>query len=127
MNETTNNVKALLLTQAQALRTQADVLEAQAKALPDGAEQGDPLLDVDAVMHEFGVGRDSLKAAEERGELELLRGARGKLLIARSVVRSWLESRKGRPRKASSTPATDLAAWEREAEQHLRALPGGRK
>lgn len=121
----THNVKALLLTQAQALRTQADVLEAQAHALPDG-DAGDPLLDVEAVMEEFGVGRDSLKAAAERGELTLNRGSRGKLLIARSAVRAWIESRNVRPRTRKA-PASDLDAWEAEADRSLRSISGGAK
>lgn len=117
-------VKALLLTQAQALRASAAALEAQAMALPDG-DASDPLLDVDQVQSEFGVGRDSLKAAADRGELTLSRGARGKLLIERSAVRAWIKSRPVQPRKAAA-PVTDLDSWELEAEATLRSS-GGRR
>lgn len=126
MTDTNNPVKALLLTKAKTLRALADDFEAQANALP-AAEETDPLLDVDQVMAEFGVGRDSLKAAAERGEIELLRGARGKLLIARSAVRTWIESRPVQPRPRKTASAADLVAWEDEANAQLRALQGGRR
>jgi hypothetical protein len=82
--------RAALLAQAAALRAQADVLEALASTLPDAA--GDELLGVKECAA-LGVGRDALRAAAERGELNVSRGVRGKLLVRRSALVAWLESK----------------------------------
>lgn len=125
MTDTNPTVKALL-AEADAYEALAAAKRAQAAALTI-RQVDDPLLDVEQVMAEFGVGRDSLRAAEGRGELTLHRGARGKLLIARSAVRRWIESRPVAPRPRKAAPTPDLAAWEREQEQELRVLGGGRR
>jgi hypothetical protein len=125
MTDTTPNVKTLLLLQAQALRTQADTLEAHANALPDG-EAADPLLDTKQALAEFGIGHDGIKSAIERGELSASRGARGKILIARSELRRYLQSKPVHPRKA--TPAAEtLDDWDKQAQGALRSIGGGRK
>lgn len=128
MNETTTNVKALLLTQAHALRTQADVLEAQANALPDGDTGGAArdLLNVEQTLEQYNFGRDALLNANRRGELELVRGARNRIMVERCALEAYIRARPVvRPRKA--VPAPDLDSWERDAERQLRALQGGRR
>jgi len=82
---------AALVAQAAALRAQADVLEALAATLPGAG--GDELLGVAECSERFGVGRDALKGASERGELAVTRGVRGKLLVRRSALEAWLESK----------------------------------
>jgi hypothetical protein len=81
---------AALVAQAAALRAQADVLEALAATLPDAADE---LLGVAECAKRFNVGRDALKGASVRGELAVTRGVRGKLLVRRSALEAWLESK----------------------------------
>lgn len=118
------SLAAALRAEAQALDLQAAAKRAQADALEQTGAGDDPLLDVDQVLAEFGVGRDSLKAAAERGELSLSRGARGKLLIERSAVRAWIKSRPVQPRKVTP-PVSDLECWEAEAERALAGVKVG--
>lgn len=82
---------AALMAQAAALRAQADVLEALAATLTDTA--GDELLGVAECTKRFGVGRDAIKAAAARGELSVSRGPRQRLLVRRSALVAWLESK----------------------------------
>lgn len=82
---------AALRAQATALRAQADALEALAVALPDAA--ADDLIGVAECAGEYGVGRDALKRAAERGELAVSRGPRQRLLVRRSAIVAWLESK----------------------------------
>jgi hypothetical protein len=122
---TDDTKKRKLEAALSAARATVALLEAELDDVTQGVSGDDPLLDVDQVQAEFGAGRDALKAAAARGELELLRGARGKLMISRSAVRRWIESRPAKPRKAA--PASNLDDWDREAERALRAVPGGRR
>jgi len=97
-----------LRAQAAALRAQADALEALAATLPDVA--ADELLGVKACAA-LGVGRDALRGAARRGELDISQGPRGKLLVKRSALEAWLRSRPYKPTAAA--PVADLAAWDR--------------
>lgn len=123
----------LLRAQATNCRAQATTLLAQAdtlEALAAEAERGsgaDPVLDSEQTLARYSIGRDGLKAAAERGELTLQRGARGKIMVRESELRRWLESRpyQARPRKVEAE--TDLDAWEREQEAELARLGGGRR
>lgn len=99
-----------LRAQAQALRVQADALEALASSLPDVA--ADELLDV-AACRKLGVGRDALRGAARRGELQISQGPRGKLLVKRSALDAWLASRLYKPTSAAAPAAVDLDAWDR--------------
>jgi hypothetical protein len=99
-----------LRAQAQALRAQADALEALASTLPDVA--ADELLDV-AACRALGVGRDALRGAARRGELQVSQGPRGKLLVRRAALEAWLTSRSYKPTSAATPAPVDLAAWDR--------------
>jgi hypothetical protein len=103
MTELKTSVKALLLSMTKAQREQLDLIEALAKALPDSAE--DALLGVDDLLKEFKLGRGTVQGAVERGELTASRGARGKILVARSEVERWIASRpyKPGPRRVEET------------------------
>ena len=79
------------MAQAVALRAQADVLEALAATLQDTST--DDLLGVGECSDRYGVGREALRGAAKRGELAVTRGVRGKLLVRRSGLESWLTSR----------------------------------
>jgi len=95
--------RAALLAQATALRAQADALEVLADTLPDAAN--DDLLGVADCAAQYGVGRDALKRAAERGELAVTRGPRQRLQVRRSELRTWLESK-----PAHAAPREDWAA-----------------
>lgn len=106
---------AALRAQAAALRAQADALEALAATLPDVA--GDALLGVRECAA-LGVGRDALRGAARRGELEVNQGPRGKLLVRRSALEAWLLSRKYKPEaRAAREAEPDLDAWERSVRR----------
>ena len=80
-----------LRAQALALRAQADALDALASTLPD-APDGE-LLGVAECSKRFGVGRDAIKRAAERGELRVSRGPRQRILVRRADLEAWLVSR----------------------------------
>lgn len=111
-------VGAALRAQAAALRAQADTLEALASALE--SEAPDTLLGV-AEAAALGVGRDALRGAAKRGELEISQGPRGKLLVRRSALEAWLRSRPYKPEARASgeaqPSAKDLEAWERSVRR----------
>lgn len=99
----------------QALRAQADALDALVRTL-ESAEP-DALLDVRGAA-ELGVGRDALRGAARRGELEVSQGWRGKLLVKRSALEAWLSSRKYKPEaRAAREAEPDLDAWERSVRR----------
>jgi hypothetical protein len=87
------------------------------------------LLDSRQALAEFGIGRDGLLAASDRGEIRITRGARNKILVERSELQRWVRSRPVAPRqeRQRAAPATDLDAWDREAGAELRAIAGGRR
>ena len=107
MAKTGGAASAALRAQATALRVQADTLDALAASL---APEADELLDL-AACKALDVGRDALKGAADRGELQVSRGPRGKLLVRRSALEAWLSSRPYKPTQTEAAP--DLDAWER--------------
>ncbi|MEO7032196.1 MAG: hypothetical protein ABI548_00115 [Polyangiaceae bacterium] len=103
----TNPSAAALLAQVAVLRSQADAIEAIARSLEPEDDLG-----VDDCREIFGVGRDAIKSAAARGELEVTRGVRGKLLVKRSALQAWLASKPYVP-PARDEPAQDAEAWQR--------------
>ena len=95
MNPNNPSVKALLLSLTKTQREQLDLIDALANALPD-AESAQQL-GCDDLLKEFKLGRGTVQSAVERGELTVSRGARGKILVARSEVERWLRSRPYKP------------------------------
>jgi hypothetical protein len=88
------------------------------------------LLDSRQSFAEFGIGHDGLLAAAERGEIQLTRGARNKLLVERDELERWVRSRPVAPRQrlpVAPTAVADLEAWDREAGAALRSIAGGRR
>jgi len=79
-----------------AARTTVALLEAELEE-HDRAPANDPQLGVDELLKEFKLGRGTVQSAVERGELTASRGARGKILVARSEVERWLRSRPYKP------------------------------
>jgi hypothetical protein len=121
----TKSASDALRATAHALKAQADALLALADATDSGSS-GDPFLDVDQALERYGTGREALKAAAERGEIELHRGARGKLLVRESAVQRWIESRPHKPRPRRAASVETLATWEAETEADLRRMGGAR-
>jgi hypothetical protein len=114
---TAPNIKAL-----EAALASARALVASLEAVLMDADEGPELLDVKATAERYGVGRDGLKAAALRGELELLRGPRGKLLVERDAFEGWLRSRPYKPKTPTQTP--DLSAWDDAAAAELCRIGG---
>jgi hypothetical protein len=99
-------------------------LEAALAALAEPGHERD-VLDAKATMAGYGVGRDGLLAAAARGELELHRGPRNRVLVERVELERWLKSRPLLPpRRKPSEPEQSLDAWQEEQERELRALGG---
>lgn len=126
MTDTTTNVKTLLLTQAQALRAQADVLEAQAKALPDG-DAGDPWLDLESPDVVSTIGANTARSWVKSGRLKSSTAERGRYIFRKSWLDAAIEASPVQPRTRKAKPAADLDAWEAEQERELRVLQGGRR
>lgn len=126
MTDTKKSVKTALALLAAAQRQNAEALEALAAVLPDDGETDDPLLGTKQIFAETGLGHDGVKAAAERGELAVSRGPRGKLLVARSELRRYLQSKPVQPRKVEPA-AQSLDDWEAQAQGALRSIAGGRK
>jgi hypothetical protein len=110
-------ILAAALAQARAL---AATLEAELKLLEadDARPGGDEVLGVQAARAHFRVGRATLLRGARDGELELMRGARGKLLVRRRDLEAFLARRGGksfarpsgsakRPVEPSPTAAND--------------------
>jgi hypothetical protein len=115
-NATATNRKAL-----EAALACARALVASLEAALVGTDDGPELLDMKATA-ERGAGRDALKAAALRGELELLRGPRGKLLVERDAFEAWLRSRPYKPTTPTQTP--DLNEWDAAAAAELGRIGG---
>ena len=105
----------------EAALASARALVATLEAALMDADDGPELLDMKATA-ERGAGRDALKAAASRGELELLRGPRGKLLVERDAFEAWLRSRPYKPMTPTQTP--DLSAWDDAAAAELGRIGG---
>jgi hypothetical protein len=108
---------AALRLQVAALRAQADALEALSNTL---GSYDDELLDVAACSKRFDVGREALRGAAARGELEISHGPRRKLLVKRRALEAWLASKPYKPTAKNSEPAPDLEAWERRVRRVRR-------
>ena len=124
MGDTTRTVKQLLMLQAHALHAQADALVAMADALPDAGIDGDPLLSTAETLERFGYGREAIRAAVERGELSVQKGARGKYLVLESEMRRYIASRPLRPAPRRAPAPPDLDAWERAVDRDLQLVGG---
>ncbi|MFZ5891284.1 MAG: hypothetical protein ACOY0T_09560 [Myxococcota bacterium] len=122
---TDDNKKRKIKAALESAKTTVALLEAELDAVEAGAD-ADPFLSVEEARESHGVGREALKAAAERGEIELKRGARGKLLVRRSAILKWIDSRPHKPRPRKADPVSDLDAWERETDAELRRMGGGR-
>jgi len=104
--------------QIEAALASARATVATLEAALEGADDNETeLLDVATVREEYGIGRDALKAAEARGELELLRGPRNKLLVERGKLEAWRRSRPNKP--TERRPVADLEAWKTQAMRSL--------
>ena len=121
-----NHIRQVLLSQAQALRTQADVLEAQAKALPDG-DAGDPWLDLESPDVVGTIGANTARTWIKAGRLQSSTAERGRYIFRKSWLDAAIEAAPVQPRTRKAAPAGDLEVWEREQEQELRVLKGGRR
>ncbi|HEY2405216.1 MAG TPA: hypothetical protein VGI10_04400 [Polyangiaceae bacterium] len=89
----------------------------------DSAPGSDPLLGTRETLEKYGLGHEAIRAAAERGELAVQRGARGKLLIVESELRRWLASRPYRPTlRRPAMPASDLDAWDADTDRELDEL-----
>jgi excisionase family DNA binding protein len=97
-------VEAALLS----AETTVSLLRAQLAEI-DSAPANDPQLGCDDLLKAFKLGRGTVQSAVERGELTATRGARGKILVARSEVERWLRSRpyKPAPRRVEESADTD--------------------
>jgi|SRR6187401_1339262 len=107
MTRKEQQVKAALLAEADAFEALARAKRAQAEALEESGE--DKQLGCDELLEEFKLGRGTVQGAVERGELTASRGARGKILVARSEIERWLRSRpyKPGPRRIEETDDGD--------------------
>lgn len=133
-----------LLAQAATLRAQADALAGQALTLEQLASvarseahgAGEELLDLPALQQRYGLGRRAVLAAEARGELELRRASRGRILVPRAAVEVYVTA-KGRALSKLTTIGSDwqdessdraLDEWERQCDRQLSSLKrvGGR-
>jgi hypothetical protein len=108
----------------QALLAEAEGHESLARAarLRAAAATADPTaddehLDVKQTHAEYGVARDGLKNAADRGELAITLGARGKLLVRRSELVRWLDSRPYRSKRKVAPAENDFDAIDAELQR----------
>jgi len=102
---TDNNTKRKLVEAALAsVETTRALLLAQLAEI-DSAPANDPQLGCDDLLKAYKIGRGTVQTAVANGELTASRGARGKILVARSEVERWLRSRpyKPGPRRVEDT------------------------
>lgn len=105
----------------RAARAQVSALLDQLDTLAAELEQPrDELLGV-TECKALGVGRDALKAAAERGELEITRGPKQRLQVTRSELDRWLKSKPYAP-KATNEPEPDQAALAADWERRVRRV-----
>lgn len=119
------------MTHLDAAILQAEGLLANLRAQREHqARNVNALIDVKVTLAEYGTGRDSLLAAERRGEIKLARGSRGRILIDRGELEQWLKTRPVKPRRTKPqlrvVGDVSLDAWEAEQAEQLRALGGSR-
>jgi hypothetical protein len=70
------------------------------------------LLDMKQALERYRVGRDAILAGARRGELELSRGPRRKLLVRAAELERWLTGRKYTPSQRPT--ARDMEEWGRQ-------------
>lgn len=93
---TDDNQKRKLNAALMALRATVALLEAELEE-HERSPANDQQLGVGELFAEFKVGRGTVQTAVAAGELTASRGARGKILVARSEVERWLRSRPYKP------------------------------
>ena len=105
---TDDKTKRKLNAALMAARTTVSLLEAELDEI-ERFPANDQQLGCDDLLKEFRLGRGTVQSAVERGELTASRGARGKILVARSEVERWLRSRpyKPGPRRVEETDDRD--------------------
>ena len=103
---------------ADAQRALADAIDAVAESLATTTEP-DPWLGLDQLRAQYGITRESLGAATNRGELSPKRGPKGRVMVRRSDVEAWIESRPWTPSSRQAAPADDLDGWDARASEVL--------
>lgn len=105
---TDDKTKRKLNAALMAARTAVQLLEAELDEI-ERSPANDPQLGCDDLLKEFKLGRGTVQTAVANGELTASRGARGKILVARSEVERWLRSRpyKPGPRRVEETDDVD--------------------
>jgi hypothetical protein len=106
-------MSAAIRAQIAALRAGIDALEASI-ASAESREHDDPLLGLAELRARYGVGRASVLAAVERGELTASRGARGKIQVRASEAERWATARPVTPRQRADV--VDIASWDAAAQ-----------
>ena len=93
-------------------RATVSAIEAALAALDSGTTEAE-LLDLGALKERYELGRAAIVAAVGRGELQAVRGGRGRILVSDNDVRAWLATRPVTPRKVErGAEITTLADWE---------------
>jgi hypothetical protein len=98
---------AALLAEAEGHEALARAARLRATAAAAKHQAADELLDAVQTRAEFGIGRDGLKRAAERGDLAVSKGSRGKPMVTRSEMRRYMASRPYGLRKVVSPADTD--------------------
>lgn len=91
------------------------------------ADESDCWLGLDSPKVEATIGSNTARSWIKSGRLQSCTAERGRYIFRQSWLDAAIEAAPVQPRPRKAAPASDLDAWEREAEQQLRALPGGRK
>ena len=78
------------------------------------------LLDLKQVFERYRIGRDAILAGANRGDLELSRGPRRKLLVRAAELERWLTGRRYSPVR-EATPET-MEEWERQVRRKFPDL-----
>jgi hypothetical protein len=111
---------AALRAQAACLRVQADALVTLADTIGNSTALANELLVVGAdTVEQYHAGREALLNACDQGEINLVRGARRRLMVERSEIERWIKSRSVAPR-VRKAPAIDLEKWDLEADIALQ-------
>jgi hypothetical protein len=111
----------LVAALAQAEATVTTLRAALDASEPAPPSNGDELLDLKALKSEFDLRRDAALAAHQRGELELVRGSRRRLMARRSSVENYMRSQppRARQRAKPAEAANDAADWEAQQVEAL--------
>lgn len=120
----TSVAASVLIAAAAALEAQALALRALASRAQESTAPADDLLGLPELKRRYGLGRGTVLAAVDRGELEASRGARGAILVRHDVVESWLHSRPVKPRQRDGA-ANDLTDWDARVRADLDRLAVG--